>query len=339
MAGANRTNAVDIKNELLTNARSFSFFQAMRLLKSFISDNDEVARLSTDVNIDNLKITPKLSLAFPTADIDKVELDKDSGKYSLTANILGLYGTGSPLPTFYTEDLFDDISKGNNTAKDFLDVINHRLYELLFAGWSKYRSMQKIVEEKSSIHSDMLFSLIGMSEEALRDDFQDPTELLRYTGLFAMGPRSSSGLETILNDALGGITIKIIQAVECKGIIPDDQRALLGITTTLGVNSQLGMECIMRDGAFRIEIGPVSDKQYRELLPGNAKHKKLVALTDLYISQPFDYDLEVILDENEKPGTLCLGSEKSSALGLDTWIFSSTGPDEFRSRFYPDKAA
>ncbi len=339
MAGANRTNSIDIKNELLTNGRSFSFFQAMRLLKSFISDEDDVVRLNTDVSIDKLKISPNLSLAFPTADIDKVELDKDSGKYSLTANILGLYGTCSPLPTFYTEDLFDDIARGDHNAKDFLDVINHRLYELLFAGWSKYRSMQKIVEEKNSIHADILFSLIGMSEGTLRKDFQDPTELLRYSGLFAMGPRSSSGLETILNDALGGITIKIIQAVECKGIIPDSQRALLGITTVLGDNSQLGMECIMRDGAFRIEIGPVSDRQYREFLPGKARHKKLVALTELYISQPFDYDLEVILDKKERPDTICLGSEKWSALGLDTWTFSNTGPDEYRSRFYPDKAA
>ncbi len=339
MAGTNRTDAIDIKNELLTNSRSFSFFQAMRLLKSFISENDEVARLNTDVNIDNLKINPKLSLAFPMADIDKVEFDKDSGKYNLTANILGLYGTGSPLPTFYTEDLFDDISKGNNTAKDFLDIINHRLYELLFAGWSKYRSMQKIVEEKSRIHADILFSLIGMSEETLRNDFQDPVELLRYTGLFAMGPRSSSGLETILNDALGGITIKIIQAVKSKGIIPDDQKALLGLSTSLGVNSQLGSECIKSNGAFRIEIGPVSDREYRELLPGKDRHKKLVALTELYMSHPFDYDLEVILDEKEKQGTICLGSEKCSSLGLDTWVFSNEGPDEFRSRFYPDKAA
>lgn len=354
MAGEDRKQTDYIEDELLQDARSFSFFQTMRLLKYFCSkENKGQGKLNTDVDIANIKIEPHLSLAFPTSDVARVEKNEKTKKYKLVANILGLYGTCSPLPTFYTEELFDDISQGNNTTKDFIDVINHRLYELLFAGWTKYKGMQKIVEEKSSIHTSILFSLIGMSETELRQDFENPFELLRYTGLFAIGPRSASGLETILADAMGNLKIKIIQGVERKGVIPEDQRAVLGACITLGVNSQLGNECLSSSGAFRIEIGPVNDREYRSLFPGEKNHKKLVALTNLYLSQPFEYDLEVILNENEKPGTICLGGEKCSSLGFDTWTYSDKGLEkdaetetkteievkEFRAKFYPDKVA
>ena len=321
MAGKNREQTTFIERDLLDNGRTFSYFQTLRLLNSLASVNG-AGSSNRDVYAAGIKISPNLSLGFPGTDVEKIEKDTDKNQYTLTANIPGLYGTSSPLPTFYTEDLFDDMAKGETNTKDFLDVINQRLYELLFAGWSKYRGMQKIFEEKSKSHTDRLFSLIGMGEEALRKEIENPYELLRYTGLFAVGPRSASGLETILSDALGGISINIIQGVERKGIIPEDQRPKLGENIQLGVNSPLGSETQNCSGAFRIEIGPVSDAEYRSLLPGEVHHKKLVSLTELYVSQPLEYELEFIFKESEKPATVCLGGEKWSMLGLDTWIYS-----------------
>lgn len=332
MAGEDRKSATALKEELLSVGRSFSFFQTMRLLNRFSAEKGS-RRESGEVNVSNIKIRPNLSLSFPTSDVEKVE-ETETGKFTLTANILGLYGTCSPLPTFYTEELFDDISKGNTTTRDFVDVINHRLYELLFAGWSKYRSMLKIVEEKSPVHTDRLFSIIGLGEEELRTDFENPLGLLRYTGLFAMNARSASGLETLLSDALDGTRVTIVQAVERKGVIPKDQRALLGGGISLGKGSYLGSEYSDRTGAFRIQIGPVSDEEYRLFFPGGKKYNILVSLTKLYVHQPFEYDMEVILDKNEQRATASLGAEKGSNLGLDTWVFSHDGPKEFRTLFY-----
>lgn len=338
MAGTNRKSDINIKEKLLANGRSFSFFQVMRLLKR-LSDHNGTNKESTDVDVERIKVQPNLSLDFPISDVEEVE-ESERGKYTVTVNMLGLYGTCSPLPTFYTEDLLDDVSSGNRTAKDFIDVINHRLYELLFAAWGKYRGMVKVVEENNRGHINRLFSIIGLGEEELRKEFQNPLGLLKYTGLFALNTRSASGLETMLSDALNGVEINIIQGVERKGQIPEDQRCCLnGESISLGINSYLGQEVKDKTGSFRIEIGPVSEKEYRLFLPGEKEHELLVSLTDLYVSSPLDYDLEVILDENTKTATACLGSEKWSKLGLDTWIFSDEGPKEFRPRFCPEKKA
>ncbi len=339
MAGTNWQQTDNIETDLLDRSSSFSFFQSIRLLNSFASNRStQIEKSKKRAGCQDIRISPNLSLSFPRSGVEKIEKD-ENGRYSLTSNLAGLYGTGSPLPTFYTEELFEDVSRGETTTKEFMDVINQRLYELLFAGWNKYRSMQVVVEEKNKAHTDRLYSLIGLSEEELRSGIEKPYQLLRYTGLLTIGPRSASGLETLLKDALGNIDIAVEQAVERTGRLPEDQMPILGKTVQLGINSQLGSENKNCTGAFKIVIGPVSDETYRKFLPGETHYNELVALTKLYLSQPLEYEIEMILDQTQKPETLCLGNEKCSRLGLDTWIYSDEGQDEYRSTFYPGKAA
>lgn len=337
MAGMHGRPAPDIKNEILSTGPSFSFFQVLRLLKVLCASEKNKAS-DTSIPVPFLKIRPNLSLSFPSAGVSSVDETED-GHFTVRANLLGLYGTGSPLPTFYTEDLIDDAGDGDNTVRDVMDVINHRLYELLFESWTKYRSMLKIVEEQDRTSLDRFFSLIGMDEISLKREFESPERLLRYTGLLAMKSRSAKGLEALIGDAFGGLPVRVVQMIERKGMIPEDQTSRLGMNIHLGVSSSLGHLCSNRSGAFRIELGPLSDKDYRRFVPGSPDYKLLSSLTRLYTNQPLTYEVELIMDKSEKPKTLCLGGDKFSRLGLDTWIFSDEGPDEFRTRFSPDREA
>lgn len=332
MAGKNRKQTTDIETLLLENGRSFSFFQILRLLFSITGKIHSGTNLP--VNADRVKLIPNLSLAFPGTDIESVEKSPDSDQFTVIVNFLGLYGTCSPLPTFYSEDLLDDAAKGENTFKTFIDVINHRLYELLFAGWSKYRTMQRIMEDQSPVDENRLFSLIGMGDPQLRQYCGNPYELLRYTGLFAMGPRSASGLETILADAFDGIPVRIEQGGQRWGKIPEDQQVSLGNNGVMGVNLLLGNQCQTCLGSFKIEIGPVPGDVYRQFFPGALYHKKLASLTQLYICEPFEYTLEVILNRADNPSCSCLGGGNWSRLGLDTWVYSDDAPMEHRVVFY-----
>lgn len=333
MAGKTRSPAVAIKQELLEKGRSFSFFQAIRLIRRFYTGNGN--RPSGDGGGPiALKIRPNLSLSFPSSNVESIEESQD-GTFTLTSNILGLYGTGSPLPTFYTEELMEDVNRGTTATKDFLDALNHRVYELLYDSWGKYRCMHTIVEQHNRRYTDMLFSISGLSESALKKEFDNPLELLRYSGLFCMKSRSASGLETLLSDTLGGLGVHIVQGIEKKSLLPDDQRCRLGMGVCLGSNSYMGSEYTERSGAFRIEIGPLSADEYSRFYPGTQAYNKLVALTRLYINSPAEFDIDIILDETERPDTVCLGGGKWAMLGLDTWVFSSEGPDEFRARLSP----
>jgi type VI secretion system protein ImpH len=321
----------DLKTELLNRGRSYSFFQVLRLLKRTCAGHDGFPA-------DRIRIRPNLSLAFPGTAVESVK-ESSGGGLTVLSNILGLYGTCSPLPTFYTEDLLEESDDETHPVRDLIDVVNHRLYELLYAAWKKYKTMHRMIEEGDTGVLQRFFCLTGMEEKALSREFDQPIRLLRYAGLFGMNSRSASGLETLLTDMYGHIPFSILQMVERKAVIPEDQRSCLGFNVSLGVNSVLGDEFPMRSGSFRIVVGPVSIMDYPRFIPGHPDYESLLSLVKLYVQKPLEFDVDVIMDKKEKPETTCLGAPLFARLGFDTWVFSDGGPDEFRTRFYPKKNA
>ncbi len=324
-----------MKTELLRHGRRFSFFQVIRLLRQLehIAKDGSAADI-TDTG--HIRIRPKLSLAFPSSDVDSIEeLDGENSSFRVNTAFLGLYGTSSPLPVFYTEDLMEEESLDESISRDFLDIFNHRLFLLLFKSWSKYRQHLKVVEERDPMYLERLFCLVGLGEKAFRKDISEPYSLIRYAGLLTQYPRSSLGLRTLLKDALGNIPLEIIPCVGGTTAIPEEQRFHLGISGgSLGQDSFLGNEILDRTSKFRIKIGPLQQDQYQEFVPGGQKYELLTFLTNFYLVEPLKYEIECILSA-VKLSPVCLGAQKWSALGMDTWMFSGEAPAEMRAVYAP----
>ena len=334
MAGTNGTSVAEVRETLLTQGRSFSFFQAMRLLGNLAAGEGR-ERGNRMGHTGTFRVRPNLSLAFAGSDIEGIA-ENAAGQLVLTANILGLYGTGSPLPVFYTEELFDGHGKEQDAARDFLDIISHRLYELLYAGWAKYQTMMKVVEEEDTRYEDRLFSLTGLGNTSLRQGLDRPWGLLRYTGLLSQQTRSASGLETLLSDALGGTAVEVVQAVKRRVPISLDQHCILGVSGNVpGETCYLGDEFEDSTGTILIRVGPLSEEAYRTHLPGTETHRMIVSFTRFYLSTPMQFIIEVVMDADAKKETVHLGESQWSRLGLDTWVFSGESPGELRTRFYP----
>ncbi len=47
--------------------------------------------------------------------------DSEDERFEVQVNFLGLYGTSSPLPVFYTEDLIDEASDDESVAREFIE--------------------------------------------------------------------------------------------------------------------------------------------------------------------------------------------------------------------------
>ncbi len=343
MARPHRGTSVDIEKfghapiiqELMNNSRAFSFFQAMRLLRHLVKGR------GTDVSQSmsgTIRVRPELSLAFPSSDIDSIEPveDRQGDIFQITATFLGLYGTTSPLPTFYTEDLIDEYSQDESVSRDFLDILNQRLYELLYRGWLKYRNYLQAAEENNREHLERLYCLIGLGSKALRNSQgrNDVShKLLRYMGLLTQFPRSATGLAAILGDALKGIPLKIEQCILRKAKIPVPQQFRVGLSgSSLGMNSYVGDEIEDRMGKFRIQIGPLDQAGFLQFTPGNKNYELLKTLTEIYCVEPLAYEVELILAERQAQ-TVCLGDNVRSVLGVTTWVFSQKELGEVRTRF------
>jgi len=325
MAGPDRKSALDLKLDLLKQGPGFSFVQVLRLLRRIgggdgeePADGGERGRGGR-----NLRIRPDLSLGFPPADVVRIE-ETPGGPagYDVTVSFLGLYGASSPLPTFYTEDLIDERLSDSTSTRDFLDIFQQRLYTLLFQAWSKYRLFVKVAEEETPEDIGKLFCLLGLGEPELREVAGGAYPLLRYLGLFTQHPRSAAGLEGILRDTIGGCRVELVPCVLRKAKVPPDQRALLGETgNRLGEDCFLGDEIDDRMGKFRLRVGPLDADRFDSLLPGRSLNRRVTAIVEIYLTDPLEYDIELVLAEGEAK-TACLGAPRWSALGLDTWSFS-----------------
>jgi type VI secretion system protein ImpH len=131
MASKDRGAPSDIKKDLLKEGHRFSFFQVIRLLRLFDSEPFDVHR-QEPFRSEQIKIRPDLSLAFPAADVANVEnLSNETADFEITATFLGLYGSSSPLPTFYSEDLLDEAIAAESVTRDFIDIVNARIFSLI----------------------------------------------------------------------------------------------------------------------------------------------------------------------------------------------------------------
>ena len=318
---------------LLLRGHEFSFTQAMRIARRLFGPDgpEEVPGVPWQ---ERVSIRPELSLAFPAADLARVERSgNDPAELLIATTFLGLYGVSSPLPTHYTEELLDEAADGSTAGRDFLDILNRRLYHLLFEAWSKYQLFIRVAEEKNHRDLERLFCLIGPGEKELRDSVPDAWSLLRYLGLFNQVPRTAAGLQTLLRDALGFGTLQVEQCVQRLVPVPEDQRMRLGVANVcLGVNAVLGNEIADRMGKCRIHIGPLSREQFDSLLPGAPLHDKLARLTRLYVADALEFDLKITMAAGEARPIL-LGNPDGPRLGLNSWCFFAETPGEVSAIF------
>jgi len=335
VAGPGGNPSIDLKLDLLKKGSKYSFIQVMRLLR-LLSRLQPRSIEGEAEQPTGIRVRPELSLAFPASEVARVEeLPGEQARFRVTATFLGLYGVSSPLPSFYTEDLLEEEGEDLSASRDFLDLVNQPLYELLFRCWTKYRPFLKVGEERDPVDLERLFCLAGLGEPEFRKDVAESYSLLRYVGLFTQFPRSALGLETLLRDSLGEIPVEVFPCRERTVTVPEDQQCRLGVRScTLGGDGLVGDRLVDRTGKFRLRIGPVGTDDYHDLLPGGAGHRKLVSRVRFYLPDPLEYDIELLLEEGETR-TACLGGTRWAALGHDTWTFSGDLPTIGRSTFSP----
>lgn len=336
-ARAPEKHVPSLLEQLRDNPRAFSFVQAVRLLRQAHSgaDQAEAERFLRE----RLRVRSLLSLGFPATDLAELEdlpprsegPGQDQSRFRLTATFLGLYGPSSPLPTFYTEELLDEQAEDRSVSRDFLDVVGDGFFTLFFLAWTRHRLCLKACEERDAATMERLYSLVGLGDPVVRGVFSTPELLLRSTGLLTQFPRSAAGLCGLLADRANA-PVKMVQCVSRHVPIPEDQRCFLGADSArLGETAWIGSQVRDDTGKFRLEIGPLPAKKYREVVPGGFWHHAIVRLVRFYCTEPLEFDILLRLDSQEADDAR-LGAGDWSRLGCDMWL-GGKGLDDPRAIF------
>jgi len=316
--------------ELLGNACSFEFFQAVSLLQrlgtelqpvgGFSSPEDEVVRFRVNQR-----------LGFPASEIQQLDADGDR-QPEMTVNFMGLTGPMSLLPYPYSELILERQRAKDHSLAAFLDIFNHRAVSLFYRAWQRSNFPVTYTAGGRDQFTRYLFDLIGLGTAGLRDRQEiDDEALLHYVALLAMQSRSAVALEQIIADYFQ-VPVEIQQFMGAWYSLGSDTQCDMeeeeSPSIQLGQGAVVGDAIWDRQARVRIRLGPLSLDRYCDFLPEGTAYNALRAITRFFSNQCIDFEAQLVLDRNQAPRVeLDFDSDIPARLGWVSW--ASTRPLPF----------
>ncbi|MDN4502255.1 type VI secretion system baseplate subunit TssG [Alteromonadaceae bacterium BrNp21-10] len=324
MAAQDGSAKYPVIDELQNRPQRFSFFQAVRLLEQY-HQSDDMAAVGHHgpTTLEKVRFRPHASLGFASADLKRITPLRlpEGDKSQLEVNFMGLYGTVSPLPAFYTESIIQD-SDGESNRRDFLDLFHHRAISLHYRILSKYLLFNRIQPGLQDDVSNWLFSLIGLRGVTglSTPPLTKLHRLLANLGLLATQNRSGAMVSRIVSHYFDRVPVKVEEFVERQVLISDEQRVSLGKQqSTLGENMTIGTQLTDMAGKFRLIIGPLDFARYQDFLPGETDFDELVTLIRYLLQDPLSFDICLVLKSKNVP-QLTLAKASPCKLGWSSWL-------------------
>lgn len=310
--------------ELQTHAHRFTFFQAVSLLEKYSASNNSVSiGFRGPCDLETVRFRPYASLGFSSADVKKIERIEHAevDRFRIEVSFMGLYGTVSPLPAFYTESIIRD-SDGESNRRDFLDLFHHRAISLMYRSQSKYLLSNQFKKGLGDQVSNWLFALIGLhgAKKLEKPPLKRLDRLLANLGLLATQNRSATVVSRIIAHYFYGVRVNVEEFVERKVMITESQQCRLGVSqTTLSEDFTLGAKVTDCAGKFRVWIGALDFQRFCDFLPSGSEHDELILLIRYLLQDPLDFDLGLILEKESTP-KLTLGKNNPCRLGWSSWL-------------------
>jgi type VI secretion system protein ImpH len=325
MATAGGRTGPSLRERLRAEPYRYGFFPAVWLLQALAPDRERVGGDGPPA-AEAVRFRSEQSLEFPASEILDVT-GEDGDRAEMVVRFMGLTGPQGALPRVYSELVIERLRRRDPTLAAFLDLFNHRLVSLFFRAWEKSRPRLLVDRDGRDDLSRWLFSLFGMGTRGLRGRLAvRDTGLLLYTGLLALKPRSSTGLETLLADYFHDVPVRVVQFVgQWLPLEPEAQTCLrpFGGNTRLGVDALVGSRVWHTQSRFRVVLGPTTYARFCELLPCGASSPELLELTRFFVGLEFDFEFQLVLRAEEvPPSRLGAPGPQAPRLGWSTWLVS-----------------
>ncbi|ALC17971.1 type VI secretion system protein TssG [Desulfuromonas soudanensis] len=262
---------------LVEEGPHYNFFQAVRLFEAAAA---KVPRGPGELP-STIRFRPAAELSFPAGDIRRCRLDEE-GRLEMQLNFMGFYGVDAPVPHYFLEAAAEE---EGGALRAFLDIFNHRLYELLYLGWKKFLS--PVLPGGESTFERYLSALSGVGGGAGNDLAQ------AFAGPLGSPVQNGAGLRGVLREFLDETPVEVVQFcpqwVSLPEIPPVGGRG--GEELVLGENLVLGGSVLDVGRRVEIRIGPLPLDEALALLPGGEQSETVARLIRRYLPPTIDFDL------------------------------------------------
>ena len=198
------------------NATRFSFYRLIYMLERVSKGAPRLGHTGP-ARDERIRIRSDPTLTFASSDVTAFDYKKfpdNEKRIQLTSSFLGLYGSTSPLPGYFAEDIALSVFQhGTHPVREFLDVIHHRLFSLVYRAWSKYRLSVGYLSEGKDEFTRRMFCAVGLDGFSEARTPLHPFYFLRFAPILASKSRSARGLSVVLDELLGNIGVDIEQFV------------------------------------------------------------------------------------------------------------------------------
>ena len=345
-----------MRNENLTTRLQeqphlFDFFQAVRLLEWVNHEQAQTQPKRKRFAIGHDKpqhrevtyFSALPSLQFPASEIAKLVWRPSRDNVELPPQMLvtfmGLTGPAGAMPVHYTRELLNRIHLKDRVLKEFFDLFNHRSISFYFRAWEKYRFYMGYERSRREKTGDDTFtvalkSLAGLGTKGLKQRTTVSDDVYTYyAGHFSHHPRNAIGLQQILTDYFD-MRIKVKAFNGDFVNLPREQQTRLPFSdgegwqfNRLGHNTTLSSRAYNSQQRFRISVGPITQEQFNEFLPGTSALQVLKDIVRMYVGPEMSFDVQLVLQSEENVGTNLYEDtlHEPSRLGWNTWLGHKVG--------------
>lgn len=315
MAAEERKQNSTVKQHLLDQACSFSFFKAVHLLESFAGGQAPGRGLSPGKDPVRFRVLPGFS--FPASDIAAIRNGNRAPIPEMAVNFMGLIGPKGVLPDWYNEHALQMNHRNAHAFNDFLDIFHHRLISLFYLGWKKYRLAENFHPDGDDPISRSLADLAGIdpAEQARDPQYYHNARqrLIYFSGMVSRTVPTASVIETVISHAVGA-PVHVEQFVVRMIAVHEENRSCLGRNNgTLGQDAMCGGRIRDINNYFIVKLGPLTWEKYLAFQPRSRNLDLVHRLIARIAGIEYEFEVQLILKGPEIPG-LCLGGRNGAPL-------------------------
>jgi len=340
MATPRGRKSPNLINRLTNEPYDFSFVQAIRLLERYAlgrsleagsnSKRPKAIGGHNHPREECITFKTETSLLYPASDIGRLKKTTkesfDTGNHDtweMTVNFMGLYGPSGVLPHHYSELILQRVKFKDESMRDFLDMLNHRVVSQFYRASIKYlmiRSFERsqLIRQQSSskslasaVHnqSQALLALAGLGDRSQQNRMGlEDSSIISASGFLQQQVRSVKNLEKLIKFQFGiDATIEQFKG-EWHKLQPDFRTKLSsdpweGENNILGQNAILGKRVWQAQGKFSVLLKPNNLDEFMEIAPDSDRLKAMENIIHFYVGIELDFDFKIRLRSDQLPRT------------------------------------